>query len=104
MHTFLFADLAGFTALTEAMGDQQAAEVARDFRDAARRLLPRYGAHEIKTIGTPSCCPWSTPSPAIELGVDLAEEVGGRHWFPSSASGWTPDRRSSGSVTGSAPR
>jgi class 3 adenylate cyclase len=31
IHTFLFADLAGFTALTEAHGDEQAADLAHEF-------------------------------------------------------------------------
>jgi class 3 adenylate cyclase len=44
--TFVFADIAGFTALTEAHGDEQAAELVAEFcrldaeqlRDAGRRL------------------------------------------------------------------
>jgi YHS domain-containing protein len=38
-HTFLFADLAGFTALTEAHGDEEAADLAGEFVDAIRALL-----------------------------------------------------------------
>jgi hypothetical protein len=35
--TFVFADLAGFTALTEAHGDEEASRIAADFkRDFAR--------------------------------------------------------------------
>ena len=40
MHTFLFADLAGFTALTEAMGDEDAADLAGEFC-APSRLTTR---------------------------------------------------------------
>ena len=36
--TFVFADLAGYTALTEARGDDAAAELARLFRRAMRSL------------------------------------------------------------------
>ena len=50
-HTFLFADLAGFTALTEAHGDRQAADVAAEFSAAVRRLLSSHQAEEVKTIG-----------------------------------------------------
>jgi hypothetical protein len=35
-HTFLFADLAGYTALTEAMGDQDAADLAGATRTPGR--------------------------------------------------------------------
>src|SRR5207248_4586217 len=50
-HTFLFADLAGFTALSEAHGDREAANVAAEFATAVRPLLPSRRAQEIKTIG-----------------------------------------------------
>lgn len=49
--TFLFADLSGFTALTEAHGDERAADLAEAFFAATRRLLARYGASEVKTMG-----------------------------------------------------
>ena len=50
-HTFLFADLAGYTALTEAHGDEAAADAAADFCGRVRALLPGHGAHEVKAIG-----------------------------------------------------
>jgi adenylate cyclase len=49
--TFIFADLAGFTALTEAHGDEDAADLAADFFQSVRTLLPEYGATEIKAMG-----------------------------------------------------
>jgi class 3 adenylate cyclase len=43
--TFLFADLAGFTALTEAHGDAEATEIAENFaarpRCSCRATTPR---------------------------------------------------------------
>ena len=50
-HTFLFADLAGFTALTEAHGDEDAAKLAMEFCDSVRELPPDFGAEEVRTIG-----------------------------------------------------
>jgi class 3 adenylate cyclase len=41
--TFVFADLAGFTALTEAHGDEQAAAVVADFGTAVRDQSARDG-------------------------------------------------------------
>jgi class 3 adenylate cyclase/YHS domain-containing protein len=49
--TFVFADLSGFTALTEAHGDDYAADVAADFSAAVRALLDEYGAVQVKAIG-----------------------------------------------------
>ena len=39
--SFLFADLAGYTALTEAHGDEHAADAAAEFCAAVRSLLER---------------------------------------------------------------
>jgi aspartate racemase len=39
--TFLFADIAGFTALTEAHGDEEAAKLVADFSDAVEASSPR---------------------------------------------------------------
>lgn len=50
-HTFLFADLVGFTALTDAEGDDRAAEVALGLYERVRALLHEYGAEELKTLG-----------------------------------------------------
>ncbi len=49
--TFVFADLAGYTALTEAHGDEHAADVAEAFCERMRALLSDYDAQEVKTIG-----------------------------------------------------
>jgi len=49
--TFLVADLAGYTALTEAHGDAQAADVAAAFFDEVRSVMADYGAQEVNTAG-----------------------------------------------------
>ena len=49
--TFVFADLAGFAALTEAPGDEQAAAVVADFGTAVRDQLPATGGRHVKGIG-----------------------------------------------------
>ena len=46
----LFADLAGFTALTEAHGDGEAADVAGRFTELASTVMAQ-GARVVKTIG-----------------------------------------------------
>ena len=51
VQTFLFADLSGFTALTEAHGDEQAADLVGGFCVAVRQLLDAHQAQEVKTIG-----------------------------------------------------
>jgi adenylate cyclase len=43
-HTFLLADLSGFTALTEAHGDEEAADLAAVFYAEAARCSPSTAA------------------------------------------------------------
>ena len=53
---FLFADIAGFTALTEAHGDEDAADLVADFADAVRAELPASGGTHVRRSATRSCC------------------------------------------------
>jgi class 3 adenylate cyclase len=54
VQTFLFADLSGFTALTEAHGDFEAAELVGTFYEVVRGLLPVHRGDEIRRSATPS--------------------------------------------------
>ena len=49
--TFLFADIAGFTALIEAHGDEQAAWLVGEFCRAVQAELPASGGTQVKSIG-----------------------------------------------------
>ncbi len=70
--TFVFADIAGFTALTEAHGDEQAATLVADFCEAVRAELPAGAAH-VKTIGDALMLRVPDPGEAILLGLDLTD-------------------------------
>lgn len=80
--TFLFADLAGFTALTEAHGDLEGADVAVEFCRRVEDLLPATG-ELIKTIGDAAMVRCTVASDAIALGLHIADALGGRHGFAS---------------------
>ena len=81
--TFLFADLAGFTALTEAHGDQHAADVAAEFFSCVRELLDRHPADEVKTIGDALMLRDETAAEAVALGLAIVETVDAREGFPA---------------------
>ena len=51
VQTFVFADLAGYSALTEVHGDEQAADTAAEFFATIRSLLAEHDAEEVKVIG-----------------------------------------------------
>jgi class 3 adenylate cyclase len=82
-HSFLFADMAGFTALTEAMGDIEAVEVAEGFFESARALLPEHLAEEVKTIGDAMMVRGESAAEAVRLGLCLVHDVGASHLVPS---------------------
>jgi adenylate cyclase len=82
-HTFLFADLAGFTALTEAMGDEDAARLVAEFCEAVGALLADHGAEQIKAIGDALLIRADEADRAVALGVRIVQDVGGRHYFPA---------------------
>ncbi len=80
--TFLFADIAGFTALTEAHGDEQAAALVADFREAVRSELPR-GASHVKTIGDALMLRVPDPGEAILLGLNITRGLMPGHGAPA---------------------
>jgi class 3 adenylate cyclase/YHS domain-containing protein len=82
-HTFLFADLAGFTAMTEAHGDEPAADLAEEFVQLVRELLPAHGAHEVKLIGDAIMLRVPEPANAVRLGLAIVCDVGLRHGSPT---------------------
>ena len=69
--TFVFADLAGYTALTEQHGDETAAAVAHEFARVMRMLSRKHGARQIKTMGD-GVMIWS---PDADRAVALAAEA-----------------------------
>jgi class 3 adenylate cyclase/YHS domain-containing protein len=82
-HTFLFADLSGFTALTEAHGDREAADLAAGFFDQIRALLGDHGAEEVKTLGDAIMIRCDAVPDALGLALRIVHDVGSRHGFPS---------------------
>jgi class 3 adenylate cyclase len=81
--TFLFADIAGYTALTEAHGDADAAELAASFCREIAGLARSSGGELIKTIGDAVMVRHDDPSEAVRLGLAAAHDVMAGHGFPA---------------------
>jgi class 3 adenylate cyclase len=81
--TFLFADLSGFTALTEAHGDELAADLAGEFARDVRDHAAKHSAEVVKTIGDAVMIRCEDPTRAVELGLFIVDELGSRHGAPS---------------------
>jgi adenylate cyclase len=81
--TYLFADIAGFTALTEAHGDEEAVGLIDRFCAEVAELLPRYDATQVKSIGDAVMLRVPDAAGAVELGLDLAHETLRGHGYPA---------------------
>ena len=81
--TFVFADIAGFTALTEAHGDEQAANLVADFSQAVAAELPASAGTRVKTIGDALMLRIPRVEDAIHFGLRLTHELMAGHGSPA---------------------
>lgn len=81
--TFLFADIAGFTALTEAHGDDDAADLALDFGERVREILPPGDGELVKTIGDALMVRLASPALAVTVGLVITHELMADHGQPA---------------------
>jgi len=77
--TFVFADIAGFTALTEAHGDEEAVALVEAFIDRVCGELPSIAGEHVKTIGDALMLRIPHPGDAILLGLDVSQQTLGSH-------------------------
>jgi adenylate cyclase len=81
--TFLFADIAGFTALTEAHGDEHAVQLVDDFAAVVQAELPNVGGEYVKTVGDALMLRVPDPGDAIRLGLWITRNAMSGHQAPS---------------------
>jgi len=70
-HTFLFAELVGFTVVAETEGDARALEVVLVIQRRVRSLLKEHAAEQVKAIGDGLMLRCVEPRAAIALGLRL---------------------------------
>jgi class 3 adenylate cyclase/YHS domain-containing protein len=87
MHTFVFVDLAGFTALAEAMGDDEAVDIAERFHAEVAARAAEHGADVVKSIGDAMMLRATEARRAIEVALCVVHDVGSRHHFPAVRAG-----------------
>lgn len=81
--TFLFADIAGFTALTEAHGDEHALQLVEDFATRVQAELPSVEGEYVKTIGDALMLRVPDPGDAIRLGLWITGNAISGHQAPT---------------------
>ena len=73
-HTFLFADLVGFTAFTERVGDDAAADLAVAFQIKAEQMAGDYGCSVIKKLGDAVMVHGEDATRVVALALRLRRE------------------------------
>ena len=81
-HTFLFADLVGFTSFTERVGDDAAADVAVAFQRRAEDMAQAYGCAVIKKLGDAVMIHGEDAARVVALALRLRRELAGELRFP----------------------
>src|SRR5881398_3562965 len=78
----LFADLVGFTSLSESRDPEEVRELLSRYFDTARRVIERYGGTVEKFIGDAVMAAWGTPitteddpERAVRAALDLVTAV-----------------------------
>ena len=78
----MFADLAGFTALTEAHGDDDAADLAVDFARRVRDKVASRDGELVKTIGDAVMVRMDAAASAVALGLEIVGGLMADHGEP----------------------
>ena len=81
-HTFLFADIVGFTAFTERVGDDAAADVAVAFKSAAAHAADGLGCEVVKDLGDAVMIHGRDAARVLMLALRLARELADEGWCP----------------------
>ncbi len=81
-HTFLFADLVGYTAFTERVGDDAAADVAIAFQAAATHAALELGCEVIKRLGDAVMIHGRDAARVVTLALRLTREMADEGWCP----------------------
>ena len=81
-HTFLFADLVGFTAFTERVGDDIAADVAVAFQTASAHLAADFDCDVVKSLGDAVMIHGADAARVVALALRIAAELSEEGWCP----------------------
>ncbi len=71
VHTILFTDVEGSTALTQRLGDAKARELLRQHERTVRGALKAHGGSEVKTMGDGFMASFSSATKALECAIAM---------------------------------
>jgi class 3 adenylate cyclase/DNA-binding transcriptional MerR regulator len=85
--TMMFVDLAGFTPLTETMGDDTAARIVERFSEIARDAVTGHSGKVVKQIGDEFMLAFDNPTHALGCGLDIDAATRREENFPAVSIG-----------------
>ncbi len=71
VHTIIFTDVEGSTALTQRLGDAKARDVLRQHERIVREALKTHGGAEVKTMGDGFMASFSSATRALECAIAM---------------------------------
>jgi class 3 adenylate cyclase len=71
VHTILFTDVEGSTALTQRLGDAKARDLLREHERLVREALKAHGGAEVKTMGDGFMASFSSATKALECSIAM---------------------------------
>ncbi|KKL64949.1 hypothetical protein LCGC14_2159930, partial [marine sediment metagenome] len=71
IHTILFTDVEGSTALIQRLGDAKARELLREHERIVREALKAHGGSEVKTMGDGFMTSFSSATKALECAIAM---------------------------------
>jgi len=71
VHTILFTDVEGSTALTDRLGDAKARDLLREHERVVREALKTHGGSEVKTLGDGFMTSFSSATRALECAIAI---------------------------------
>jgi class 3 adenylate cyclase len=71
VHTILFTDVEGSTALTQRLGDAKARDILREHERIVREALKAHGGSEVKTMGDGFMTSFSSATKALECAIAI---------------------------------
>jgi class 3 adenylate cyclase len=71
VHTILFTDVEGSTALTDRLGDAKARDLLREHERMVRAALKSHGGSEVKALGDGFMTSFSSATKALECAIAM---------------------------------
>jgi YVTN family beta-propeller protein len=71
LHTFLIADVRGYTRFSDENGDEAASDLARRFAAIVHDAIPPRGGHVLELRGDEALCVFSSARAALSAAVEL---------------------------------